>query len=271
MIVQPDFPEHWKSRRLVEITGDESAIVAVIRLWAHCQHNRRWVFPNMTPAQLASICRWNDRKPPCHVALTQAGFVDKLTPKGYAAHQWNEHNAQLIQKWDAGGKGGRPAKTENINDDGQNEKPTDNRPITGTEPDKTRPVQIKPELVEETKPNRTPPCAPPLAGNKAASTPGGSGLDSSKMKMDMGGIGRIAHDIATSKSAPPFQEPSLGQVEGYLLFCFQGADKYAKPFLKAMTKAGWRDKQGKLVQDWQAMAKAYAASAAMKARGIGAP
>ena len=69
MIVQPDFPEHWKTRRLVEITGDESAPLAVIRLWAHCQHNRRWMFPGMTQSQLASICHWNDRKPAFACAL----------------------------------------------------------------------------------------------------------------------------------------------------------------------------------------------------------
>lgn len=41
MIVQPDFPEHWKTRLLVKITGDKSAPLAVIRLWAHCQHSKR--------------------------------------------------------------------------------------------------------------------------------------------------------------------------------------------------------------------------------------
>ncbi|MFZ1074060.1 MAG: hypothetical protein WAO21_11590, partial [Verrucomicrobiia bacterium] len=122
MIVQPDFPEHWKTRRLVEITGDESAPMAVIRLWAHCQHNRRWNFPDMTPAQLASICYWGNRKPACHVALTKTRFVDRLKPKGFAARQWNEHNKQLIQRWHAGEKGGRPPADENANKDEQNGK-----------------------------------------------------------------------------------------------------------------------------------------------------
>jgi hypothetical protein len=31
MIVQPDFPEHWKTRALLEITNDESAPMAVFR------------------------------------------------------------------------------------------------------------------------------------------------------------------------------------------------------------------------------------------------
>src|SRR5690242_5543723 len=90
MIVHPDFPEHWKTRLLIAITGDESAPMAVLRLWAHCQHSRQSHFPTMTGAQLASICHWGDRKPACHTALIKAGFVDKLSPKGFAAHEWNE-------------------------------------------------------------------------------------------------------------------------------------------------------------------------------------
>lgn len=138
MIVQPDFPEHWKTRLLVEITKDESSPLAVIRLWAHCQHSRRSEFPEMTKEQLASVCRWNDRKPPCNVALVKAGFVEKLRPKGFAAHQWSEHNAQLLQKWAAGQKGGRPPTAEKANETGLSEKPTDNRPLTGTKPDESR-------------------------------------------------------------------------------------------------------------------------------------
>jgi hypothetical protein len=126
-------------------------------------------------------------------------------------------------------------------------------------------------MIDETKPNQTPPCAPPQSGRNAASTPGGDGLDSLKVKMDVDGIGRIARDIATSKSAPPFRTPSLEEVENYLRLCFNGADKYAEPFFKAMSKSRWRDKQGAPVQNWQAMAKSYAASAERKARGVGAP
>jgi hypothetical protein len=161
MIVQPDFPEHWKTRGLVKLTGDESSPMCVIRLWAHCQHSRRALFPEMTPSQLASICRWGDRKPACHVAMVKAGFVDKLKPKGFAAHEWNDHNRQLLQKWEAGARGGRPAgenseKFSKIPENSQlllsdhqsdqhgktegSEKPTGNRDETRSDrPDQTRP------------------------------------------------------------------------------------------------------------------------------------
>lgn len=150
MIVSPDFPEHWKTLRLVEITGDESAPMAVLRLWAHCQHSRRSVFPEMTPAQLSTICRWGKRKPACHIALMKSGFVDKWSPKGFAAHQWNEHNSQLLQKWQAGQKGGRPPASEFPAKNGASGKtdrlPTDNRPLTGTKPDRVDRVDQRDEI-----------------------------------------------------------------------------------------------------------------------------
>ena len=148
MIVQPDFPEHWNTRLLVELTGDESAPLSIIRLWAHCQHSRRSEFPTMTPAQLASICKWGTRKPSCHTALLKAGFLERLDGAGFAAHQWDHHNRQLLQKWEAGQKGGRPANSVNANESELFKEPTDNRPTTGTKPDRpdqTRPKQTRPD------------------------------------------------------------------------------------------------------------------------------
>jgi hypothetical protein len=136
MIVQPDFLEHWKTRQLVELTGDESSPLCVIRLWAHCQNSKREYFPDMTPSQLASVCRWGNRKPACHVAMIRCKFVSKMSPKGYAAHEWSDHNRQLIQKWEAGKNGGRPKNIENTNELPLFEKPTDNRSITDRELDR---------------------------------------------------------------------------------------------------------------------------------------
>ncbi len=110
MIVRPDFCEHFKTKALVELTGDPAAPLAVLYLWGHCQTSRRWEFPEMSPEQLAALCRWGKRKPACHTALIKAGFLDKLSPRGFKARQWDEHNGQLIQKWSVGTKGGRPKK-----------------------------------------------------------------------------------------------------------------------------------------------------------------
>jgi hypothetical protein len=134
MIVKPEFSEHWKTRLLAEITKDESAPLCVIRLWAHCQTSRRWEFPDMTPETLAAICRWGKRKPACHVALVKTRFVDRLK-KGFAAHGWHEVNAQLIQKWDSGKKGGRPPKPKTESEPAETGRL---QPDTRTETDKTR-------------------------------------------------------------------------------------------------------------------------------------
>jgi hypothetical protein len=138
MIVQPDFLDHWKTRRLVEITNDESAPLAVLRLWAYCQTSRRWEFPDMTPAQLAAICRWASRKPACHIALVKVRFVDRLK-KGFAAHDWEVVNAQLIQKWNCGRKGGRPAKPKTESEPAETGRL---QPETRTQTDQTRQARI---------------------------------------------------------------------------------------------------------------------------------
>jgi hypothetical protein len=134
VIVTPDFLDHWKTRLLVDITKDESVLLCLIRLWAYCHTSRQWVFPDMTPEILAAICRWGTRTPAGHDALVQAGFVNQLN-KGYAVHDWNKVNSQLIQRWQSGAKGGRPRKSKNES------KPAETgrfHPDTQTETDKTR-------------------------------------------------------------------------------------------------------------------------------------
>lgn len=244
MIVQPDFPEHWKTRLLVEITGgDESAPLAVVRLWAHCQHSKRHIFSDMSPAQLASVCRWGDRKPPCHVALTKAGFVEKAKPKGFLAHQWDEHNAQLIQKWKAGGKGGRPAKDEKSNDDGEGH--------TGSDP-----------TLEGNLPGNDNTMSPTAASGK------GGMVFPLIMRERIEGM---VEDLAASKRAKSFQEPTMDEVRRFLQMQFLGAEKYAEPFLSTMRKQRWKDCRGVPIADWHAMAKAYASKAEMNSRGVGTP
>jgi hypothetical protein len=271
MIVQPDFPEHWKTRLLVKISKDESSPLAVIRLWAHCQHSRRSEFPDMTPAQLASICHWGARKPACHVALAKAGFVDKLTPKGFAAHQWSEHNAQLLQKWQAGQKGGRPPASEKPNEMPLFEKPTDNRPLTGTKPDRPDQIdQTRPEEIDKTRPDQTRVAASPTSTllaelRQSVDEPGGMDGDSKALVLDGGKDGRTELDGLASSIAkqltPRCGVPTLQEVRTFLLNCFAGAVDYAEPFFNTMEKQHWRDKSRKQITNWQAMAKSYASNA----------
>jgi len=285
MIVKPDFPEHWKTRLLVKITKDESAPMALIRLWAHCQNSHRWEFPDMTPKQLDSVCHWGDRKPACHTALIKTGFVDRLSPKGFAAHGWNEHNAQMIQKWQAGAKGGRPQtenprgsekfsqnsenfqtppeQTESKNLDKTDEyaKPTDNRPPTGTKPDRSdrpdRSDQMRSKRSDQTDRGQL------AASNTAPHLPAAvDGLDSksSEAGLDLGGL---VSGLASKMTTCPGYAPTLSQVKTAFSFFFAGAEKYAEPFYRTMEKQHWRDKEGKLITNWKAMGKSYASKAAM--------
>jgi hypothetical protein len=275
MIVQPDFPEHWKTRLLVELTGDESAPMAVLRLWAHCQHSRRSKFPDMTPAQLASLCHWGKRKPSCHVALARAGFVEKLSPKGFAAHEWDQHNAQLLQKWQAGQKGGRPSSDACNSSDNQTEKPTDNRPRTGTKPDRpdqTRPDQIREDQTREdqTRSDKNDPTRPdagasveskpsgtPTASATDGQLPSGNGMDGTD------GIGRMVAGIASKMRTPGCSPPSFAIVHNHLKHFFKGAEQFAQAFYNTMEEQKWRDKKGEPISSWQKMSESYASKAAL--------
>lgn len=111
MIVDPDFVDHWKTRMLADLLGeDEFAPLYVIRLWAHCQQRREWVF-DLPPAALKAICRFKGDADMFESAMVASGFVsrsgDKITVEG-----WEKYNASLIANWKNGQRGGRPKKSK---------------------------------------------------------------------------------------------------------------------------------------------------------------
>jgi hypothetical protein len=110
MIIQPDFPDHWKTRLLVRLCGPD-AVLCLLRFWAHCQNRKKWVFEEITPAMLASICGWVGDEQKFWDAMTQT-YLD-LNGTSVTAHEWAEINHQLIHNWEVGKKGGRP-KTQGL-------------------------------------------------------------------------------------------------------------------------------------------------------------
>lgn len=76
MIVEPDFPDHWKVRLLVTRLETEGAVACLLRLWAYCQQRRDDTFP-FTPASLAAICRWQGGSGVFWDAMTdpESGFL----------------------------------------------------------------------------------------------------------------------------------------------------------------------------------------------------
>lgn len=253
MIIQPDFLEHWKTRLLVEMTADESAPLAVIRLWAHCQNAKRGTFPDMTPAQLASICRWGNRKPACHITLIKCGFIEKLSPRGFKAHEWADHNRQLIQKWEAGKNGGRPRADENPNETEQTRKPTDNRPITGRELDRTDGL----ELIDKIEKNRTDLKDAGNGGSSSGSDLSAFGSGSVQSPEQL--VGSIVRTF-TASSYPEGGEPTQAQVENVMRSKCKDFTKCAAKWIKTMQARGWKDHQDKPVQHWQPLAEAFASA-----------
>jgi hypothetical protein len=60
MIVEPDFPDHWKVQLLVTRLQSEAGVRCLLRLWAYCQARRDDCFP-FTPDVLAAVCRWEGK------------------------------------------------------------------------------------------------------------------------------------------------------------------------------------------------------------------
>ena len=110
MIVDPDFPDHWKTRMLVNLLGgDEASPVYLIRLWAHCQLRRQWTFEGLTPEALKALCRFPGHANKLDSSLSTSGFV-RRTGTALEVLNWADYNASLIAAWGNGSKGGRPKK-----------------------------------------------------------------------------------------------------------------------------------------------------------------
>lgn len=113
MIIDPDFADHWKTRVLVDLLGaDEAAPVYLIRLWAHCQLRRAWVFNGVTPAALKAICRYQGDAGAFDAAMVESGFVSRDATGTLTVVGWDEYNASLIANWNNGKRGGRPLKAK---------------------------------------------------------------------------------------------------------------------------------------------------------------
>lgn len=119
MIIEPDFVDHWKTRLLVGLLGDdELAPVYLIRLWAHCQQRKSNSFDSLPTAALKAICRFKGNAEEFEKALIESKFVGR-DDVGLTVRGWDEYNAALIANWTNGAKGGRPKQQTQT-------KPTDN-------------------------------------------------------------------------------------------------------------------------------------------------
>lgn len=233
MIVNPDFFDHWKTRRLIDLTKDKSAPLDLQRLWAYCQTSKRSFFTNMSNAQLASICHWGDRKPACHTALLTCGFIEKLSPKGFVVHQWNEYNAKLIANWENGKLGGRPPTKENINETDENEKPVGSVGVT------------QPEPIEQNRTNRTD------QRDKSEGT-GTEGTLGSRSSVH---LFKGKQQPASSNNIPP-----KSRVVAIMAMTLNEphAQKCADIWIRKMEQQNWLDEAYNSIRDWPTLANFYA-------------
>ncbi|MCW1886200.1 hypothetical protein OKA04_15790 [Luteolibacter flavescens] len=146
--MDPDFPDHWKTRMVVDaLGGDEAAPVYLIRLWGHCQNRKTASFDNLPAEALKAVCRYPGSASDIERALTVAGFIGRegavLMVVG-----WAEYNASLIANWTNGKKGGRPPKNHR-NMTGDNPSETHGFPIDN--PSSTHREPIREEKIGEEK------------------------------------------------------------------------------------------------------------------------
>jgi hypothetical protein len=149
VIVEPDFLDHWKTRLLVKLTGDESAPLMLLRLWAHCQYRKEWRFIGLTGDTLSAICRSKIDGDQLFNILNQSGFIES-NGKVTVIHDWHISNRVLVSAWKNGLFGGRPKTT--------NRKPTGNRAETARKPgdQSNQSINQSKEEESEKKPNLVP-------------------------------------------------------------------------------------------------------------------
>jgi hypothetical protein len=280
MIVQPDFCAHWKTRLLVQLTHDESSPMAVLRLWAHCQHSKRSIFPEMTAAQLASVCFWGNRKPACAVALVRAGFVERLKPnKGFMAHQWSEHNAQLLQKWAAGSRGGRPAANLSESDSltakqrelvkmGDSEKPTGYRPLTVLWSDQSRSDQSRSDQSRSDQSRSDQ--RDPIRGMGVDGAAGSPPADFKTVLGNTDGLDGLVKTIAQSHSpnTGPTVEDALDFARARYAPVWGDAERWVRSWHERMTQSHWLDRKRRPIAHWQRNLISYCDVAWRNLKGV---
>jgi hypothetical protein len=135
VIIDPDMPDHWKTRMLVDLLGgDEMAPLYLIRLWGHCQNRKKCGFDSLPPAGLKALCRFQGDADAFDAALAECGFISR-EGSSVTVCGWDEHNSSLVAAWENGKRGGRPRKPTG-NQNQTQEKPSDNPNKTQHKPSK---------------------------------------------------------------------------------------------------------------------------------------
>lgn len=112
MIVDPDFFDHWRTRIVYDLLGeDDLTPIYIMRIWAHCQSRKATRFDGMSPLGLKALCRFKGDAVALESALIEAGFIVR-DGTAIDVPKWAQHNAKLIANWQNGLTGGRPKQTQ---------------------------------------------------------------------------------------------------------------------------------------------------------------
>lgn len=114
MLIQPDFPDHWKTLRFIRELGDDpNGVAYLLRLWGHCQNQKQTSF-EMPCYALAGICRFEGDPVEFEKVLDACGYIER-DGDSVKILGFDEHNANMVVKWKNGKHGGRPRKAVSNN------------------------------------------------------------------------------------------------------------------------------------------------------------
>ena len=114
MNVQPGITEHPKFRQFKRTLGVPEALEYLVRLWAHCQGQKRGAHWGKVGADyVEAVCQWPGSPGTLFAALVKPyggrpGFISVSRRDGVTVTAWEEHNSSLVRCWANGDKGGRP-------------------------------------------------------------------------------------------------------------------------------------------------------------------
>lgn len=116
MNVQVDLLKHPKFLLLKRELGDHhgpSALEFLLRLWGHCQDNKRGAnWGNVSSDYVEMVCEWPGGAGVLYKALLKpmmvgrSGFAE-LRGRQFIVHDWDHHNARLIANWNRNPDGRR--------------------------------------------------------------------------------------------------------------------------------------------------------------------
>jgi hypothetical protein len=111
MKLDPGFPNHWKTERLIEQLGADG-VLAVLRIWGRAQISRTFTGLQLTPKRLAMETKWKGDENRLFEVLTDkdAPWLDIEADGSFTIHGFEEHQHQVVKLWENGKKGGRPRK-----------------------------------------------------------------------------------------------------------------------------------------------------------------